>query len=62
MPNIYEWSECDEVAENMPQLPSRYTFDDCLRQTAMEMRGEDPAGTIINNVAWARYLNRSKSP
>jgi hypothetical protein len=53
--NIYDYSECDEIADNMTELPTSYTFDDCLRQTAMEMPGENPAGTIVNNVAWARY-------
>lgn len=52
-------SECDEIAANMIVLPVYYTFDDCLRQTALEMPGEDPAGTIVNNIAWARYCARS---
>ena len=51
-------TECDEIAANTANhlvTSKPTTFDGWLALVAGQMPGEDPAGTIVNNVAWALY-------
>lgn len=53
-------TEREEVALAAPRLPASYTFDDCLRQTRIDMPGESEV--VISNVAWARYQLKGDTP
>lgn len=50
MANIYDYSECDEVAANMP-LTRQLTYTQALAVVREQM--PDESHTIISNVAWS---------
>jgi len=66
--SIYDYSECDEIADNMAnafpgtRMIAHRTFDEWLVEVIKLMPGEDPAGTIVNNVAWSLYCKTERPP
>ena len=51
MPNIYDYSECDEIADNMVAPAKRLSFDDALAIVKQQM--PDESHTVIANTAEA---------
>ena len=52
------YTECDEVADNMPLPPKQLTFDEALAIVREAM--PDESATIISNVAYS-LMQRSKA-
>lgn len=51
--SIYDWTECDEVAANIPLLPAGTTMDECLAIVRRQMPEE--SNTVLANVAEALW-------